>query len=112
MNEPAGSGKSKRRKRAKRAARRTEIPRVRERRGRYRVRAGDFKAVCLSLMDEVRETGVEYVITKRGRPVAKLGPVTDDAVGPFVNRSRGVIEADAADLLAPIGEDWEVDADL
>lgn len=111
MNEP-GSGKSKRRKHAKRAARATEIPRVRERLGRYRVQAGDFKAVCLSLMDEVRETGVEYVITKRGRPVAKLSPLTDEDVRPFVNRSRGVIEADAADVLASIGEDWEVDADL
>lgn len=111
MNE-LGSGKSKPRQRAKRTARATEIPRVRERRGRYRVQAGDFKAVCLSLMDEVRETGVEYVITKRGRPVAKLGPLTDEDVRPFVNRSRGVIEADPANLLAPIGDDWEVDADL
>lgn len=111
MNEP-DSGKRKRPKRGKRGTRATEIPKVRERRGRYRVRAGDFKAVCLSLMDEVRETGVEYVITKRGRPVAKLGPVTGDDTRPFVNRSRGVIEAAPEDMIAPIGEDWEVDADL
>lgn len=63
-------------------------------------------------MDRVKETGAEYVITKRGRPVAKLGPVTEEDVRPFVNRSRGVIQANPEDLLAPIGEDWEVDADL
>jgi prevent-host-death family protein len=77
-----------------------------------RIPAGDFKATCLKLMDRVKETGVEYVITKRNRPVAKLAPVTDDDLRPFVGRSRGVITATREDLVAPVGEDWEVDADL
>lgn len=38
------------------------------------VPAGKFKATCLELMDRVRETGVEYVVTKHGQPVAKLVP--------------------------------------
>ena len=38
--------------------------------------AGEFKATCLALMDEVAATGREVVITKRGKPVAKLVPVT------------------------------------
>ena len=37
--------------------------------------AGEFKAKCLKLMDEVDETGVPIVITKRGRPVSRLVPV-------------------------------------
>lgn len=78
----------------------------------YRIRAGDFKATCLKLMDRVKETGVEYVITKRNRPVAKLAPVTDEDLRPFVGRSRGVVTATREELMAPIGEDWEVDADL
>jgi len=36
--------------------------------------AGEFKAKCLKLMDEVEKTGEEFVITKRGKPVAKLVP--------------------------------------
>jgi len=36
--------------------------------------AGEFKAKCLRLMDEVEKTGEELVITKRGKPVAKLVP--------------------------------------
>jgi prevent-host-death family protein len=36
--------------------------------------AAEFKATCLELMDRVRETGVEYVVTKHGRPVARLVP--------------------------------------
>jgi prevent-host-death family protein len=36
--------------------------------------AGEFKAKCLKLMDEVERTGQELVITKRGKPIAKLVP--------------------------------------
>ena len=39
------------------------------------VKASEFKAKCLRLMDEVEETGEPVVITKNGRPVAQLGPV-------------------------------------
>lgn len=76
------------------------------------VGAGEFKATCLRLMDEVEETGQEIIITKRNRPVAKLAPVKDEGLRPFIGRSRGMISASREDLLAPIGEDWEVDADL
>ena len=36
------------------------------------ISATEFKAHCLALMDEVRRTGVEIVITKHGRAVARL----------------------------------------
>lgn len=39
-----------------------------------RVAATEFKARCLELMDRVAEGRETYVITKRGRPVAKLVP--------------------------------------
>ncbi|MBD0320279.1 MAG: type II toxin-antitoxin system Phd/YefM family antitoxin [Gemmatimonadetes bacterium] len=80
--------------------------------GRRRVGAGEFKATCLKLMDEVEETGEEIIITKRNRPVAKLVPAGREGLRPFVGRSRGMISARPEDLMAPIGEDWEVDADL
>jgi len=38
------------------------------------VAATEFKARCLELMDRVSEARETYVITKRGRPVAKLVP--------------------------------------
>ena len=38
------------------------------------ISAGEFKARCLAIMDDVRDRGGEYVITKRGAPVAKLVP--------------------------------------
>lgn len=66
--------------------------------------AGEFKPVCLRLMDEVKETGVEIVITKHNKPVARLVPA-DTELRPFIGRSRGMIEISREDLMAPMGED-------
>ena len=38
----------------------------------------EFRAKCLALMDEVAETGVPIVITRRGVPVAEIEPVTPE----------------------------------
>jgi len=38
------------------------------------VKASEFKAKCLALMDEVQRTGQGVVITKRGKPIAELLP--------------------------------------
>ena len=37
--------------------------------------AGKFKARCLALLDEVNNTGEELVITKYGKPVARISPI-------------------------------------
>jgi prevent-host-death family protein len=41
--------------------------------------AGSFKAKCLAVMDEVQAKHETVVITKRGKPVAKLVPVNAEA---------------------------------
>ena len=38
------------------------------------IKASEFKAKCLALMDEVQRTGEKFVITKNGKAVAELGP--------------------------------------
>lgn len=38
------------------------------------LKASEFKARCLKLMDEVNSTGEEILITKNGKPVSKLVP--------------------------------------
>lgn len=63
------------------------------------VPAGEFKARCLALLDRVAETGEELVVTKRGKPVARLVPVEP----PKPLRGSVVWEGD---LISPIGEDW------
>lgn len=55
--------------------------------------AGEFKATCLALMDEVAATGREVIITKRGKPVAKLVAVTQPVLdGPVFGCLRDVTE--------------------
>lgn len=36
--------------------------------------AGEFKAKCLALMDEIHASGKGIIVTKRGRPVARVLP--------------------------------------
>jgi prevent-host-death family protein len=66
------------------------------------VPAGEFKAKCLAILDEVNETRRSVVITKRGRPVARLVPVeTGDAFASL----RGSILAET-DVVSPLHDVW------
>jgi prevent-host-death family protein len=58
--------------------------------GMKTIAAGEFKARCLSLMDDVQRTREAVVITKRGKPVAKRVPVPADKDG-FIGRLKGKI---------------------
>lgn len=69
-----------------------------------RVPAGEFKARCLKLMDEVRAQGLEIVITKRGVAVARLVPVADDA-RPVLGAMAGTATI-RGDLVAPLDGAW------
>lgn len=70
--------------------------------------AGKFKARCLQLMDEVEETGGEVIITKRGRPVARLVPVAEATARDVFGCMQGTVTV-IGDLVAPMGEPWEAD---
>ena len=60
--------------------------------GRHpQVSAAEFKATCLELMDRVRETGVEYVVTKHGKPVARLVPYTTAERAPIFGVMKGTV---------------------
>ena len=43
------------------------------------MKATDFKAHCLEVLDEVSRNRREFVVTKRGKPVAKVCPVDTDS---------------------------------
>ena len=53
--------------------------------------AAEFKATCLELMDRVRETGAEYIVTKHGEPVAKLVPFREPTTRPFFGSMKGTV---------------------
>ncbi len=67
--------------------------------------AGRFKAQCLRLLDEVAETGETIVVTKRGRPVARLEPVEEPR--SLVGSVTFLVSDE--ELIAPILEPWDVE---
>ncbi len=73
-----------------------------------RVAATEFKAKCLELMDRVAERSESFVITKRGKPVARLVPVEEKAQESIVGALRGVA-AETRDIVSPAvaPEAWE-----
>ncbi len=68
------------------------------------IAAGEFKARCLTLMEDVRSTREPLVITKRGKPVAKLVPADDDK-DDFIGRLEGVFRV-VGDVESPM-DGWE-----
>jgi prevent-host-death family protein len=64
---------------------------------------GRFKAECLALLAEVAATGEELMVTKRGRPLARVVPVTQP---PSLLGSVRYLVGDE-DLIRPIEDGWD-----
>jgi prevent-host-death family protein len=69
--------------------------------------AGEFKMRCLKIMDQVHKTREPLVITKRGKPVAKLVP-SDSPGNDVFGCLKGVVKI-VGDIESPMvpPEDWE-----
>jgi prevent-host-death family protein len=67
--------------------------------------ADKFKDVCLETVDEVAASGSEVLITKRGRPVARLVPYESTA-----SRQRSLVGSVLSETGDPFhsGESWDV----
>jgi prevent-host-death family protein len=68
--------------------------------------AGEFKATCLSLMDEVAATGREVIITKRGKPVAKLVPYRPTQKAKSIFGALAHTGEILGDIVSPTPEYW------
>ena len=68
------------------------------------MKAGQFKAKCLKVMDRVRRTRRKIIITKRNVPVAQLVPIEEKEVIAF-GKLKGTMHV-KGDLIAPIDEAW------
>lgn len=71
------------------------------------IAAAKFKARCLKIVEEVRTRRASVLITKRGKPLAKLVP-PDQAKNETFGSLAGKIEI-LGDIVSPITpvEDWE-----
>jgi prevent-host-death family protein len=68
--------------------------------------AGKFKDLCLKTLDEVAATKTSVVITKRGRPVAKLVPIVEESKSRSL---AGSVLKETGDPFST-GERWNADA--
>jgi prevent-host-death family protein len=71
-----------------------------------RITATDFKARCLELMDRVAERRVTYVITKRGKTIAKLVPADPPRTASIFGCMAGEMEI-VGDLEKPLWTEAE-----
>lgn len=71
------------------------------------VNASSFKARCLGLLDDVARTGQEIVVTKRGRPVARVSPVEQ----PGSLRDSVEFLVSDEELIAPLDERWDAEVE-
>ena len=69
--------------------------------------AGEFKAQCLKLIDEVNQTKQPIIITKHGKPMAELRPIADETYSLFgcLENSVEIV----GDIVEGTGELWEAE---
>ena len=72
------------------------------------INASEFKARCLSILDQVKATGERVVILKRGQPVAELGPATQSSDHYPQLRLEGTVIV-MGDIVGPVvpEDHWE-----
>jgi prevent-host-death family protein len=70
------------------------------------IAAGEFKAKCLKLLDEVAEKRETLVITKHGKPVAQIIPMPAKEWVDPIGAMRGSVIWEG-DIISPIDVEWE-----
>lgn len=69
------------------------------------IKASEFKAKCLGLIDEVARTGETFVVTKNGHPLVEVIPYT-----PKPKNARGILKGKieiVGDIISPLDVEWD-----
>jgi prevent-host-death family protein len=69
------------------------------------VSAAEFKNSCLALLAEVERTRIPVVVTRHGKPFARIAPVTVSSEVD-ANPLRDSIEFES-DIVSPTGAEWQ-----
>ena len=72
------------------------------------VSATEFKAKCLALLDEVGSEGGTITVTKRGRPMATVGPARKRLWPSSEGLWKGKVHIPEERLTADLSDRWEV----
>jgi prevent-host-death family protein len=69
------------------------------------IKASEFKAKCLAIIEEIANTGEPLVVTKRGKPLVRVIPDQPKAKNAF-----GILKGQmkiTGDIISPIDVEWE-----
>jgi prevent-host-death family protein len=69
------------------------------------VTATKFKTHCLTLLEEVRQTRQPLLVTRHGKPVAKISPYTPKR-SEQLNSLKGSVLFEG-DIISPLEEKWD-----
>ena len=72
------------------------------------VNVTEFKAKCLALLDGIEKSGGTITITKRGRPLARVGPVAPSGWPSSEGKLAGKLPISDDLLMADTSDLWEV----
>ncbi len=72
------------------------------------IKASEFKAKCLKLMDQVASSGQELIITKNQKPIAKLTPYRQRPK-TLLGIDKGKIEI-TGNIVDSVESDWKADS--
>lgn len=73
-----------------------------------RINVSEFKAVCLGLLEDVRQTGQPIEILKNGKPLAVVHPAAPASRKAAFGALRGSLVGPVGDLISPLdSSEWE-----
>ena len=72
------------------------------------MKASEFKAKCLAVMDEVAATREAVIVTKNGVPLVELVPLQKTPKRDLVGLFKGEM-AIKGDIISPIDVDWDAE---
>lgn len=73
------------------------------------IAAGEFKAKCLQIMDEVQSTRTPVVVTKHGKPVVTIMPFEERKVFPYGSMEHQI--KIKGDIVGPAGVAWNAESE-
>lgn len=73
------------------------------------VAISEFKAKCLAILDEVQKTKQPILVTRRGSPVAEVGPPAPNNNRDWIGSMKGKSKI-LGDIISPASDesDWDV----
>lgn len=72
------------------------------------IAAGKFKSQCLKIMDDVQKNHREVIITKYGKPVAKLVGISGQSKRPLYGFMKGSVTI-KGDIVSSLKERWNAE---